>query len=534
MAFKNLEQRFNERASVLYAGSTLKFNNGKASSGVNDDPLIVRRPGAGYWNAAESRSTPISSALQDVKRLSLFTASTRGVAFLAKQQLLQSGNTFAITRLLNPAFVVANAVPFLHVKRNFRPLNALTSKTDTSTENVNKLGRLQSETLNDKTNMWHNRAVPSYISKHLNDLKPKPEEKKPLPTTTVRPSILNRVRSAAVNIVKTKLNSPVRAQVKRIQSAVSATASVPTGSRPEINTISERVNEANKLWADRTYLSLNNVNVERKNKVDFIKYFTTTQLKSIDPGVPVQPPTAGSNLRDPLNSARVSNIPSQTRLLSAYKSLHTDESVKTDLEKVVGGPVDPIVVSFAMGKDAPVQFRAFVKEIQQSIQSGPKEYQYIGRIEKFISYGTVQRRVNFRLDILAFSKEELSIVWKRINYMTGLLFPHGINRGILQPNIVRMTIGNLYTDQPGYIVSMNTKFNEISDSWDIDQKVPIGASIDVEFIIIEKRTALADTPFYGITENDPDFSKTTQDQIRSNLQRQVVTAVQSALRLPRI
>ena len=136
MAFKNLEQRFNENVIKLYAGSTSKFDNGIASNGKADAPLIVRAPGKGYWTKYEDRSLPVQSTIQDVKRLTLFQLSKPGLLFLAKQQLLQTGNTFELTRALNPAFVVANAVPFLHVKRNLRPLNELAGKTDTSYENV--------------------------------------------------------------------------------------------------------------------------------------------------------------------------------------------------------------------------------------------------------------------------------------------------------------------------------------------------------------------------------------------------------------
>ena len=50
MAFKNLEQRFNEKVNELYDGAKLKFDNGRLSRGANDDPLIVRKPGDGYFN----------------------------------------------------------------------------------------------------------------------------------------------------------------------------------------------------------------------------------------------------------------------------------------------------------------------------------------------------------------------------------------------------------------------------------------------------------------------------------------------------
>jgi hypothetical protein len=124
----------------------------------------------------------------------------------------------------------------------------------------------------------------------------------------------------------------------------------------------------------------------------------------------------------------------------------------------------------------------------------------------------VQRDVSFKLGVLAFSKDELDIVWKRINYLTALVYPYGINKGILQPNIVRLTIGNLYINQPGYVSSLSTNFSDLTESWDIDRQVPIGATMDIKFTIIEKRTTVASTPLYGITETIDGFATSLTPQ----------------------
>jgi hypothetical protein len=148
MAFQDLENRFNENVNKLYANATSKFEGGIPSKGKNDAPLIVRKPGAGYWGKMESRMLPVKSTVQDVKRLTLFQLSKDGLLFLAKQQLLQLGNTFEFTRAINPAFAVANAVPFLHIKRNLRPVAELIAKSDRSDANIRTLGQLQFGTYN--------------------------------------------------------------------------------------------------------------------------------------------------------------------------------------------------------------------------------------------------------------------------------------------------------------------------------------------------------------------------------------------------
>jgi hypothetical protein len=195
-------------------------------------------------------------------------------------------------------------------------------------------------------------------------------------------------------------------------------------------------------------------------------------------------PSPVSYLRDPANTLGAQ----QEGVLSAYSTLPATFE-------------DPIVVSFAMGNDAHVRFRAFITDLNQSVTPEYRTNQYIGRIEKFVSYTGVQRELSFKLGVLAFSKDELATVWKRVNYLTGLAFPYSIQRGILQPNIIRLTIGNLFTDQPGYVTSLSTNFNQITESWDIDSEVPISAQIDIKFVIIEKTTVtVASSGFYGITQ----------------------------------
>ena len=204
-------------------------------------------------------------------------------------------------------------------------------------------------------------------------------------------------------------------------------------------------------------------------------------------------------LKDALNYETDETI----KALSRYNKLPSagqggDESI-TDGS---GNKIDPVLISFAMGNDAHVQFRAFIRDINQTVNPEYKTYQYVGRIEKFITYVSVQREVSFKLDVLSFSKDELKVVWNRINYLTSFAFPYEVNKGILQPNIVRFTIGKMYRDQPGYVTSLSTVFNEISESWDIDEEVPIAATINISMAIIEKTTMTANKPFYAISEEN--------------------------------
>ena len=511
MAFKNLEERFNATVNDLYAGAKLKFDGGRASTGANDDPLMVRKPGDGRFGLKyEGRSIPFNSAPRDVIRLTLFTLSVRGVAFLAKQQLLQTGNTFAQTKLINPAFVVANAVPFLHVRRHLRPVTGkfgIAATRDSVRANARLLGQLQPATLNTmkaKYNLRGNVGNPGIRDRLKSGLKSLAQ-----PFTDT----INAIRAP-----RDVGEEGGRIPPSELIGGATGQDNGWNKSRPEIGTITNLVVEQKEKFQEDTdnffeevgateqtvTLGLPgafNLGLQVTDTVPFLKYFTADpesitsridQMNARDRAAEARSEGRRiSYIRDPLNETPAN--PSEN-ILSFYK-----DDLKTITEEGDGKEDDPILVSFAMGKDEHVQFRAFIRDLTQTASPDYKTYQYIGRIEKFIMYNSVQREVSFKLDLLAFSKDELKNVWTRLNYLTSFVFPYGFNKGILQPNIVRFTIGNVFVDQPGYVTSFSTNFNETAESWDIDEEVPIAATVDMNFVIIEKNTKWANKSLYGIT-----------------------------------
>jgi hypothetical protein len=584
MSFKNLEQRYNENIDKLYAGAKYKFDGGRASTGANDDPLMVRKPGDGRLGIKqEGRSLPFNSAPRDVIRLTLFTASLRGILHLAKQQLLQTGNTFEQTRLINPVFAIGNAIPFLHLRRHVRPLSTLFTRTDRHYSNVRKLGQLQKSTYNSFTENSTS-GVKAFLKKLAGPItstisaftakKNVGEEfgydeagwKKSRPELgqtdkdyivgfnapnylfggTIKTENFNGVRFGAIpsspgnwdgtytTYLSDVLSSngekipaisrlsidykkdfvkalPLIAPGNLIQDApedlrsqlISDEAGPVLENNYKSSDVPSQLSEQLLTYQEITDTFIQSLTEQKEalNAQPFLYYFDHDDEAIFSPSQNAEGTINARNLartareegrrisyiRDPSNVAAVA----EGNVLSRYKNLRTVENDPFD---------DAITVSFAMGQGDHVQFRAYIRDLTQSASPEYKTQQYIGRIEKFVSYITVQREVSFKLDILAYSKDELEIVWNRINYLTSFVYPHHIYKGILQPNIIRMTIGNVYVDQPAYVTSMNTNFNEISESWDLDREVPIGASMDMSFVLIEKDTKTAGKPFYGITE----------------------------------
>lgn len=541
MTLKNLEQRYNEKVNQLYRGATTKFEGGKPGGGTNADPLNPRRVGDesfGRISQALGRFLPVARATQDTIRLTKFLASVRGAVFLGKQQLLQTGNTFEITRLLNPVFVLgAAAAPgvgnVVRIRRHLKPFNTLLSRTDTDYPEVRKLGLLQVSTW-DKN--FLNPITNQFV---LSDLKPASpfNAKKNIGDVDgfgYDSAGFKRTRPELKDYIGTIHNDVETYNTFKFGGIV--------GKRNTYGAVNSGRN-ANTTYGGNNYAlyyrnggmatlfdygkplitpTTTDPNVVRSNIISDIgnasalKNYATgsadlaTQIQTYTDGLPsaaerpsyLQYNTDSSNR--PVTGRRTAST-----ILGAYADLPT---VGTQADGTTPIPAfdDPILVSFAMGKDDHVQFRSYIKNLKQTSTPQYKDYQYIGRIEKFISYVTVQRDVSFDLKVLAFHPDELQTVWKRINYLTGMVYPYGINRGILQPNIIRFTIGKIYVNQPGYVTSMDTTFtgnDDVGEAWDIDEQVTHGATISMKFSLIEKSTALSTTPLYGITEGINGFQR---------------------------
>lgn len=153
MAFlKGLDDRFKATVDKLYG----RITDMKKSADLN--PIVYTRPDdpnnqQGVGNS--DRLVPIAHVITDQRRMTRWLTSSRGILWLAKQQLLQTGNAISETRLINPLFINLNLTPNEHFKRQLRDQTdaTLTSdeKSPASTRQVGSAGRLQKETANQAT-----------------------------------------------------------------------------------------------------------------------------------------------------------------------------------------------------------------------------------------------------------------------------------------------------------------------------------------------------------------------------------------------
>ncbi len=150
----------------------------------------------------------------------------------------------------------------------------------------------------------------------------------------------------------------------------------------------------------------------------------------------------------------------------------------------------------------PVHFRAFLSSLKENVKPDFNEQRYIGRTERFVTYGGAKRTANFEFNIVAFAQSEIQQVWRRINYLTGLAFPiKPSESGFMVPPMFKITIGGIYDDQPCYIDTLDYDFLDSSITFDIDNEVSQVVNVKMNIVLLEKRSRFYDSPFYKITED---------------------------------
>jgi hypothetical protein len=163
-----------------------------------------------------------------------------------------------------------------------------------------------------------------------------------------------------------------------------------------------------------------------------------------------------------------------------------------------------------------IPLRAFVTGIKQTTNTDVSDTQYIGRTERNIVYVGVRREISFTLKIHAFSKDELDNVWTKINYLTALCYPSKYDNGFLVPPMAKLTLGDMYKNQPGILRSVS---HDVEDgtSWEITEgrQVPHGITLQIAFTVIDKKQHTAANSgmdgFFSLSRTSQNAVKPSKD-----------------------
>lgn len=114
-----------------------------------------------------------------------------------------------------------------------------------------------------------------------------------------------------------------------------------------------------------------------------------------------------------------------------------------------------------------IQFRAFLNGISDQYSSDWQPTRYIGRGENFYTYAGFDRKVSLSWTVAAQSKKELIPMYKKLNYLASICAPDYSGNGYMRGNIVKLTIGGYFYEQPGIITGLSYEMNDDNATWEI-------------------------------------------------------------------
>jgi hypothetical protein len=190
--------------------------------------------------------------------------------------------------------------------------------------------------------------------------------------------------------------------------------------------------------------------------------------------------------------------PEGTKTLSNYSSTNTDKlnnyyesgSLPAPPETEVGTDLIPFRIEI-IDLDTPdnsfyLYFKAFIDSFDDTFGVTHDIVVSPGNpAGKIFKYNTFQRDIRLNFKVAAFSKIELSNIYKKLNRLAATTLPFGTSDNENQIDGIRtviskLTVGNWCNRLPGVITSVNF-VNIMESPWDIDEGLPMMINVNLGF-----------------------------------------------------
>jgi len=168
-----------------------------------------------------------------------------------------------------------------------------------------------------------------------------------------------------------------------------------------------------------------------------------------------------------------------------------------------------------------IYFRAYIDGLSDSISPSWNSENYIGRSEPVYTYTNTEREIGFNLKLFAQTKDELNMIYRKLNRLTSLCYPEykedTAGRQRMKPPLTKFRLGELFgseaSEMVGFIKSLTHTFPDDSP-WEIKQhqRVPKYIEVDITYQVIHSEVPSLDfarlkggqipkNTFYGINQD---------------------------------
>ena len=143
-----------------------------------------------------------------------------------------------------------------------------------------------------------------------------------------------------------------------------------------------------------------------------------------------------------------------------------------------------------------INFSALLSGISDTITPEYASERYMGRPESVYIYQGVSRAIGFTFDVYPTTRQELPVLWEKVNYLVGMCYPNWVDAPSPHPKftpltmispIMELTIGDMYRNTPGYLSGVTLTVQDGS-TWEFEEnlQLPHHIQVGVEFVYIGK------------------------------------------------
>ena len=156
-----------------------------------------------------------------------------------------------------------------------------------------------------------------------------------------------------------------------------------------------------------------------------------------------------------------------------------------------------------------ILFRGYLDGINETVSPSWASENYVGRSEPVYTYERAERSIAFGLKLYAQTKNELDVLYTKINKLTSLCYPEykkdktiGNDFSRMKPPLTKFRMGDLYgsadDELTGFIESLTYTVDDLS-TWEIKpgKIVPKLMSVSITYKVIHLAPPSSVTTFYG-------------------------------------
>jgi len=120
-------------------------------------------------------------------------------------------------------------------------------------------------------------------------------------------------------------------------------------------------------------------------------------------------------------------------------------------------------------EDDIIAFRAILDTLSDNYNPNWQAVSMIGRADPNYTYTGYTRDINLGFTVYATSRDEMKPIWRKLNALAGYTTPdYGSKTIALKGPWMRITIGDLFYQQPAIITSLSYTLNDADTTWEIN------------------------------------------------------------------